>query len=98
MRIEFSPQARLEFEAGERYYEQQVAGLGARLRGEIRVALARLRHWPLAAPIERGEIRRIVFSRFPYKLLYSVEAEHIYIIAVAHMHRAPDYWIERDQP
>jgi len=59
--------------------------------------MVRLRNWPLAAPVERGDIRRIILSRFPYKLLYSVEADHIYIVAVAHLHRAPDYWIERDQ-
>jgi hypothetical protein len=40
----------------------------------------------------------MILSRFPYKLLYSVETDCIYIIAVAHLHRAPDYWVERDAP
>ncbi|MCE5360424.1 hypothetical protein [Candidatus Igneacidithiobacillus taiwanensis] len=96
MRIAFSPEAKLEFEDGERYYERQVTGLGARFRTEVREALSRLRHWPLAAPVEHGDIRRLILSRFPYKLLYSVEPDLIYIVAVAHLHRAPDYWIERD--
>jgi len=51
--------------------------------------------WPLACPIERAEIRRLTLSRFPYKLLYSVESDHIYLIAVAHQHRMPEYWIDR---
>jgi len=51
--------------------------------------------WPLACPIERAEIRRLTLSRFPYKLLYSVESDHIYLIAVSHQHRMPDYWIDR---
>ena len=38
----------------------------------------------------------MILSRFPYKLLYSVEADHLYVIAVAHLHRAPDYWVDRD--
>lgn len=46
----------------------------------------------------RGEIRRMILSRFPYKLLYSIETDCIYIIAVAHLHRAPDYWVDRDLP
>lgn len=96
MRIEFSPEAKTEFSDGENYYERQVPGLGARFRAEVRDALKRLRLWPLAAPIERGEVRRMILSRFPYKLLYSVEADHIYVIAVAHLHRAPDYWVDRD--
>lgn len=57
MRIEFSPMAKLEFEDGERYYERQVPGLGARFRTDVRDALVRLRNWPLAAPVERGDIR-----------------------------------------
>jgi plasmid stabilization system protein ParE len=98
MRVEFSPEARSEFEDGEDYYERQQNGLGARFRADVREALSRLRRWPLAAPLERGDIRRVVLSRFAYKLLYSVEADCIYIIAVAHLHRVPDYWAGREQP
>lgn len=32
---------------------------------------------------------------FPYKLMYAVESDHIYVIAVAHQHRKPDYWTTR---
>jgi plasmid stabilization system protein ParE len=95
MRFEFSPEAKAEFEDGERYYKRQFCELGVRFRADIKDALARLRHWPLAAPVERGDIRRMILSRFPYKLLYSVEGDCIYIIALAHLHRAPDYWIGR---
>lgn len=95
MRVLVSPEARLEFEAAERYYERQVPGLGAGFPGEILVAVGRLRQWPLAFPVERGDIRRLTLSRFPYKLLYSIEADCIYLIAVAHQHRKPDYWVER---
>lgn len=98
MRVEFSPEAKAEFEDSERFYERQVAGSGTRFRAEIQQALVRLRNWPLACPVERGDIRRYILSRFPYKLLYSVEPTGIYIIAVAHAHRAPDYWIERVRP
>jgi plasmid stabilization system protein ParE len=98
MRCEFSPEAKAEFEDAERYYEQQVPGLGVRFKKEVRETLARLRHWPLAAPIERGDIRRLILSRFPYKLLYSLTEEGIYIIALAHNHRAPEYWSERIKP
>ena len=95
MYFEFSPEAKAEFEDGERYYERQVQGLGAQFRADVREALIRLRNWPLATPIERGDVRRLVLSRFPYKLLYSIETDRIYIIALAHLHRAPDYWIKR---
>lgn len=95
MRLVFSPEARWEFEAAERYYEVQVAGLGKVFREEVRAGLRRIRSWPLACPVERGTIRRAVLGRFPYKLLYSVEPEVIYVLAVAHQHRQPDYWTDR---
>jgi plasmid stabilization system protein ParE len=97
MRIEFSPEATTEFSDGVNYYERQMPGLGARFRADVRAALSRLRQWPLATQVERGEIRRMLLSRFPYKLLYSVESDHIYILALAHLHRAPAYWVERSK-
>lgn len=48
--------------------------------------------------VRAGRIRRLILSRFPYKLLYSVEADHIYVIAVAHQHREPNYWTDRADP
>lgn len=98
MRMVFSPEAMTEFTDGENYYERQMPALGSRFRADVRDALSRLRKWPLATPIEHGDIRRMMLSRFPYKLLYSVETDHIYILAVAHLHRAPDYWVDRGKP
>jgi hypothetical protein len=45
--------------------------------------------------VEHGDIRRLILARFPYKLLYSVETDHVYVIALAHRRRAPDYWVDR---
>lgn len=95
MHIQFSPHTRAEFDDAQQYYERQFDGLGERFRLEVREALVRLRNWPLAAPVERGEIRRLILSRFPYKMLYSIEAQCIYVIALAHQHRKPNYWVDR---
>ena len=95
MRVIFSPEARREFEEAERYYNRQAPRLGDEFRAEIKSALPRIQAWPLSCPVERGDIRRLTLSRFPYKLLYSVESDHIYVIAVAHQHRKPEYWNNR---
>lgn len=47
------------------------------------------------AQAEFEDVRRVVLKRFPYKLLYSVETDHLYVIAVAHQHRKPGYWHDR---
>jgi toxin ParE1/3/4 len=97
MRVVFSPEARDEFVEAERYYDEQLPGLGGRFREEVRSALGRIRTWPLSCPIERGEVRRLILTRFPYKLLYSVESDHLYVLAVAHQHREPSYWTGRSR-
>lgn len=96
MRVIFSPEAHREFDEAERYYNRQAPRLGEEFRAEIKLALPRIQAWPLSCPVEQGDIRRLMLSRFPYKLLYSVESDHIYVIAVAHQHRNPDYWIGRE--
>jgi toxin ParE1/3/4 len=72
-----------------------VRGSATELRGEIRDFLPRLKRSPLTFPAERGDIRRLILARFPYKLLYSVETDHVYVIALAHRRRAPDYRVDR---
>ncbi|MDG4476363.1 type II toxin-antitoxin system RelE/ParE family toxin [Thiovibrio frasassiensis] len=95
MRVIFSPEARREFEEAERYDNRQAPRLGNEFRTEIKEALPRVQTWPLSCPVEQGDIRRLTLSRFPYKLLYSVENDQIYLIAIAHQHRKPEYWIDR---
>jgi plasmid stabilization system protein ParE len=97
MRVIFSKYAALELRDAASYYEFQVEGLGIRFRGEIKKAVGRILDFPEAWPIERGEVRRCILSKFPYKILYSIEPDHIFIIAVAHTHRRPDYWIDREE-
>ena len=50
MRLIFSPEAKLELEEAERYYNRQEPGLGERLRKEIRSALPLIRRGRYPAP------------------------------------------------
>ncbi len=38
-----------------------------------------------------------LLHKFPYKLLYALEHDHIVVIAVAHQHRKPDYWADNSE-
>ena len=96
MRVEFSKFAKLELEDAIRFYELQFLGLGKRFKDEVRKAVLRIVEYPTAWSIESGEVRMYLLHKFPYKLFYSIESDHIFIIAVAHQHRKPNYWIERE--
>jgi len=41
------------------------------------------------------EIRRVLLPRFPYLVVYEVFNDQPYVLAFAHAHRRPDYWLER---
>ena len=77
------------------FYELQLEGLGKRFNHEIKSALRSIKKNPDTWPIESGDIKKFILHKFPYKILYSIEADYIYVIAIAHMHRRPQYWIKR---
>ena len=95
MRVVFSDLAKLELNDAAHYYELEYQGLGRRFKQEVRKAALRIRDYPEAWSIERGDIRKCLLHRFPFKLLYAIEEDHILVLAVAHQHRKPDYWVER---
>jgi plasmid stabilization system protein ParE len=97
MKVIFSKYAKQELDDATHYYEVEYPGLGMRFREEIRKAARRISEYPEAWSVERGDVRKCALHKFPYKLLYSIEEDHIFIIAVAHQHRKPDYWIERSK-
>ena len=96
MKVIFSEFAKLELEDAFAYYELEHSGLGINFKTEVKKNIERIIKFPQAATIDRGDIRKSLLHKFPYKILYSIESDHIFIIAIAHQHRKPDYWIERE--
>ena len=96
MKIIISRLAQQEFEDAQQYYEVQQSGLGRRFTNELKAALLRIQQLPDAWPVERGEIHKYLIHKFPYKVLYSIQGTTILVLAFAHQHREPIYWIERD--
>ena len=84
--------ARLEFDEAKEFYETEQPGLGISL---MKHSLLRIQQYPQAWPPERKEIRRYIVHKFPYKILYSIQADKIVVLAFAHLHRQPDYWSDR---
>jgi len=95
MKVIFSSYAKRELDDATYYYEYELQDLGKLFRTEVRKAAKRIAAYPKSWTIEKGEVRKCLLHKFPYKLLYSIEKDHIFIIAVAHQHRKPDYWVDR---
>ncbi|MCP5109155.1 MAG: type II toxin-antitoxin system RelE/ParE family toxin [bacterium] len=94
MNIEISEFAQVELDDAVLYYELEQYGLGQRFKNAVRKTIDRIKKYPTSWPIERGEVRKCFVHKFPYKVLYSVQKENIVILAIAHQHRKPGYWIE----
>ena len=95
MKAEFHPTASDEIVETTAYYESEVPGLGDRFIAEVESITEVLCDQPNIGQSVGDKLRRILLARFPYSLIYSIESERIWVIAVAHHRRRPGYWQER---
>ena len=95
MKVEFLPEADEEFREAARYYESEAAGVGLSFIAAVHRAVDEVVEFPLAAPIQRANIRKKVLHHFSYNLFYAIEADAIVIVAVAHQRKRPNYWSTR---
>ncbi|MEW6186173.1 MAG: type II toxin-antitoxin system RelE/ParE family toxin [Thermodesulfobacteriota bacterium] len=97
MTYDFHPEAEDEFLSAINFYEENHSGLGYDFAREIFSAIQSIiehqKTWPIFD--FDMDIRRRLIGRFPYAILYSDEGQTVYILAVMHLHRDPDYWKSR---
>ena len=62
---------------------------------EIDKSIARILAYPEIGPELEPGVRRCLLPRFLFGLIYSTDEEFLTVIAVAHLHREPRYWIGR---
>ena len=86
-----------EFELGEAIarYEEIEAGLGIRLKDEARAAIVWIEAHPEVPRIRPAGYRRVNLKIFRYFIAYAVREETIWVLAIAHGHRRPEFWKER---
>lgn len=97
------PEAEDEIARAVEWYEAQEAGLGTALLSEIDVAmdgLAAGRVRGVGVPGLRHDlaVRRLLFDRFPYSLVFIEHQGVVHVLAVAHQKREPGYWKDRVPP
>ena len=95
MKVHYLSVAEAELDSAILYYEQQETGLGIRFFTEVRNTIDRIVAFSNAwYPISQNT-RRCRTKVFPYGIIYQIREDHILIIAVAHLHRKPEYWKKR---
>lgn len=95
MRIVVLPEAADEFDDAADHLEQEQPGLGHRFRDEVDRHLRWIAENTELPRLRPGGYRRVNLKVFPYYVAYLVWQETVWILAIAHGHRKPEYWIRR---
>ncbi|HBC88616.1 MAG TPA: type II toxin-antitoxin system RelE/ParE family toxin [Lentisphaeria bacterium] len=77
------------------YFEHIYPGLGLDLEREIKEDVFKIAENPEIWSLRDDGTRRFSTKRFPYQIVYSIHEDFIWIIAIAHHKRFPEYWKER---
>jgi plasmid stabilization system protein ParE len=93
--VRFLTLARQEVADAVLWLEEKQPGRGVDFLEALDRAVRLIKTYPLVAQEIEPEIRRCLLDRFPYALIYGIHDETIVVIAVAHTHREPHYWLDR---
>lgn len=99
MTYSFHPEAEREFIRAIDFYEERQQELGYEFSLEVHSAIQRVFAFPKLWPFIDEKIRRSLVKRYPYGILYHYDEieDHVFIVAVMHLHREPGYWKHRRQ-
>ena len=95
MKLRFLILAQRELDEAVAWYNEQAAGSGQEFLDELDRVVRRAVTFPMSCPEIEPVVRRCLLARFPYGLIYGVDRKTIVVVAVAHLHREPRYWVGR---
>lgn len=95
MGVRFLEIAKIELDEAIEYYNSESSGLGDSFLLETLNTIERIKLFPNAWHPFSSITRRCKLRRFPYGIVYQTLNTDILIVAVANLHRKPDYWQDR---
>lgn len=84
-----------EFRESAIRYEGVEPGLGVKFREEVASLVAWIQEHPTLPRLRKGRYRRVNLKIFPHYVAYVIRDETIMIVAIAHGHRRPEFWMKR---
>jgi len=97
LHIEFLTLAEDELQDAFEFYEYQQENLGYRFVDEVYNAIELIKFYPEGWSKMSKHTRRCLVKSFPYGIIYQQLNDTIVIVAIANLHRKPNYWVGRKQ-
>lgn len=89
-------EAKQELDSAIAYYEVRQVGLGLDFLSDVEQAISRIQQNPnVGEKYKITGFRRYVMQRFPYLVFYVEFEDFIWVVAIAHGKRKPNYWKKR---
>ncbi|MEQ8848324.1 type II toxin-antitoxin system RelE/ParE family toxin [Botrimarina sp.] len=95
LKIEFHPEAEVEFEAAYRWYTKRSRSAADRFLEGVEIATKQVCQLPEQWPTYLHGTRYFRVTRYPYAVVYLRLPDRIFAVAVAHLKRRPGYWKNR---
>ena len=95
--LEYLEEAVAEAAAAAEWYATRSTTAAAGFETELAEAESAIRRLPKAWPPYDHGTRRYLLRRYPFGVVYRVERTRVLIVAIAHGHRRPGYWRDRQQ-
>lgn len=96
MNLVWHPEIQEEIDEGVDYYFKKEPGVEDEFIEALKAATRKLLKDPGFPRQFDPPYRRVVAERFPYQIIYRIEADTVRIIAVMHQSRKPGYWKGRE--
>lgn len=90
--VEYLEEAVKEAAAAAAWYAERSPTAAAAFEAELLEAESAIRDLPNAWPPYDHGTRRYLLRRYPFAVVYRVDARRILVIALAHGKRRPGYW------
>jgi plasmid stabilization system protein ParE len=88
----FHPEAETEYLKAYKWYEERSLRAAQKFELEVEDVVSRIATAPESFPRYDDIHRFAIVRRFPYSVVYQALFDAIYVVAVAHSSRSPDYW------
>lgn len=98
MNLRILDEAAAEFSEAIGRYESIESGLGIRFKEEVKSVVDWIADQPGLPRVRSKGYRRVNLKVFPYYIAYILHEDMIWVLAIAHSARLPDYWITRSVP